>query len=110
MTRKEKLHRELHILFDEVKLIIREDGEESFECKNEVYNEGIVVQYDEWLKEMYFYNKGYYTVLQLHSKLIDYDLNSEEEEEIRLENEIYEVIDRNLSLRKELSNSFYIER
>ncbi len=37
MSRKERLHRELHVQFDEVKLIMTEDGEE--ELSNSFYIE-----------------------------------------------------------------------
>jgi len=109
MIRKERLHRELHMQFDEVKLIMK-NGEEKFKCKSEVYKKGVVLEYDEVIREMCFYNKNPYTVLQLYSKVFELTFIDEEEEEIQLENELYEIINYNLSLRKELSNSFYIER
>ena len=108
MIRKERLHRELHIQFDEVKLIMTENGEEKFECKSELYKEGLIVEYNEIFREMCY--KRNHIILDLYSKRFELTFIDEEEEEIILENGIYEVINYNLTLKKELSNSFFVER
>lgn len=105
MTIKEKLHREMHIQFDEVKLIIKEDSDyPHYKCKNDEYPEGCELLYLTWIEQMGFV-KGDYSfeslkVMNMNESSAVYE--KDDDEQVRLENEIYDIINHNLSLRKEL--------